>query len=199
MTVTPLQGRGAERYRFDRFELQPAARRLLVEGCEAKVGARAFDVLLTLVERPGRVVGKDELFATVWPGVVVEEANLAVQISALRKLLGGGSIATVAGRGYQFTGTLEPLAAATSDSDAATYPAVPRAATPMIGREADLSTLAQALAGYRLVTITGTGGIARRGWHRPGAKGRMSASASFGSTLPAWPTPRCCRRPCWRT
>jgi predicted ATPase/DNA-binding winged helix-turn-helix (wHTH) protein len=163
MTVTPLSGRGGERYRFDRFELQPAARRLLVEGREAKVGARAFDVLLALVERPGRVVGKDELFATVWPGVVVEEANLAVQISALRKLLGGGLIATVAGRGYQFTGTLEPLAAAPSDgaAPAPAHPVVPRAATPMIGREAELSTLAEVLAGHRLVTITGTGGIGK--------------------------------------
>lgn len=166
MMPTPAPGRGAERYRFDRFELQPAARRLLAEGRDARVGARAFDVLLALVERPGRVVAKDELLAAVWPGVIVEEANLAVQISALRKVLGPGLIATVAGRGYQFTGTLEPLAAG-SEAEAAPAAAplarggVPRAATPIIGREAELAALAGLLATHRLVTLAGAGGIGK--------------------------------------
>ncbi|MBK9135362.1 MAG: helix-turn-helix transcriptional regulator [Betaproteobacteria bacterium] len=168
MMATPAPGRSAERYRFDRFELQPAARRLIAEGADARVGARAFDVLLTLVERPGRVVAKDELLATVWPGVVVEEANLAVQISALRKVLGPGLIATVAGRGYQFTGALEPLAgmaesgaASSAAAAAAARGGVPRAAAPIIGREADLAALAGLLGTHRLVTVTGAGGIGK--------------------------------------
>ncbi|MCW5611237.1 MAG: helix-turn-helix transcriptional regulator [Rubrivivax sp.] len=162
MSDPPEPRPGTERYRCGRLELQPAARRLLVDGREARVGARAFDVLLALVERPGRVVGKEELLAAVWPGVVVEEANLAVQVSALRKLLGSGLIATVAGRGYQFTGRLEavpPVPAAPPADTRAQAP--PRAPTPMIGRAAELAALSGLLAQQRLLTVTGPGGIGK--------------------------------------
>jgi TolB-like protein/Flp pilus assembly protein TadD len=71
------------------------------------VGARAFDVLQALIERCDRLVTKEELLDVAWPGLVVEENNLQVQISALRKLLGSDAIATVTGRGYRFTGALE--------------------------------------------------------------------------------------------
>ena len=60
-------------------------------------------MLLALIERRERAVGKNELFELVWPGVVVEENNLQVHISALRKLLGPQTIATIPGRGYRFT------------------------------------------------------------------------------------------------
>jgi TolB-like protein len=76
---------------------------LLVDGKVADLGARAFDVLVALVAHQGQVVTKAELLAVVWPGVLVEENNLQVQISALRKVLGAGAIATVPGRGYQLT------------------------------------------------------------------------------------------------
>jgi DNA-binding winged helix-turn-helix (wHTH) protein len=85
-----------------RIEIRRAERQLLVDGRVAKLGARAFDVLLALVERRERLVTKNELLNVVWPGVVVEENNLQVQISTLRKLLGPAAIATVPGRGYQF-------------------------------------------------------------------------------------------------
>ena len=65
-------------------------------------------MLLALVERAGQLVTKDELLAQVWPGVVVEENNVQVQVSALRKILGAGAIATTAGRGYRFTLELVP-------------------------------------------------------------------------------------------
>ncbi len=74
----------------------------MVDGQPAFLGARAFDLLLVLLEHRERVLGKDELLALVWPGVVVEENNLTVQISALRKLFGADAIATVTGRGYRF-------------------------------------------------------------------------------------------------
>ena len=75
-------------YRFGTIELQPDQRRLLVDGQPASLGPRAFDVLLALVERSGQLVSKSQLFDPVWPGVIVEENNLQVQISSLRKLLG---------------------------------------------------------------------------------------------------------------
>ena len=99
--------------RHGRLTLQPAQRRLIVDGEPVKIGARAFDLLAALIERRERVVTKDELLELVWPGVIVEEANLHVQISGLRKLVGPGAIATVPGRGYQFVepDTAKPAAA----------------------------------------------------------------------------------------
>jgi TolB-like protein len=85
------------------FEVRPAERRVLLRGEPVPLGARAFDLLLVLIEQHERVVGKDELIARVWPGVVVEENNLTVQISSLRKVLGNAAITTVAGHGYRFT------------------------------------------------------------------------------------------------
>lgn len=89
-------------YRFERCEVRPAERQLLVDGVPAPLGARAFDLLLYLLAHRDRMVPKDELLAQVWPGLVVEENNLSVQVSALRKLLGRQAIATVSGRGYRF-------------------------------------------------------------------------------------------------
>ena len=98
----------APNFGFGRFELRPASRQLLVDGQPVVLGARAFDVLNALIERRERLVAKDELIDLVWPGLVVEENNLQVQISALRKILGSDAIATVPGRGYQFTLQVEP-------------------------------------------------------------------------------------------
>ena len=104
-------------YRFGGFELNPATRQLLAEGLPVALGARALDVLLALIERRERLVTKEELLELVWPGLVVEENNLQVQISALRKILGPQSIATIPGRGYRFAAPLgadEALPAAAS-------------------------------------------------------------------------------------
>ncbi|HEX7637476.1 MAG TPA: winged helix-turn-helix domain-containing protein, partial [Burkholderiaceae bacterium] len=87
---------------FGRIEIRPATRQLLVEGKPVAVGARAFDVLVALVERRERLVTKQELLDVAWSGAAVEENNLAVQISTLRKLLGQDLIVTVPGRGYRF-------------------------------------------------------------------------------------------------
>ena len=89
-------------YRFDRFEIVPGARQLLQEGAVVNLGARAFDLLHCLIENSHRIVGKDELIDRVWPGLVVTENNLSVQVSALRRLLGPQVLVNVPGRGYQF-------------------------------------------------------------------------------------------------
>jgi TolB-like protein/class 3 adenylate cyclase/uncharacterized protein (DUF924 family) len=93
-------------YQFGRFELIPATRQLLADGGAVTLGARAFDVLVALVERRERMVTKDELLEIAWPGLVVEENNLQVQISALRKALGPQAIATIPGKGYRFAARL---------------------------------------------------------------------------------------------
>jgi TolB-like protein len=106
-------------YRFDRFELRPSERVLLVDGTPATLGSRAFDVLLCLVTQHNRVVSKGEVLDQVWPGQVVEENNLSVHVSALRKILGADAIATVSGRGYRFTLGLHPDEARDSAAQAA--------------------------------------------------------------------------------
>ena len=124
---------------YGHFVVRLDQRLVLVDGQPAALGGRAFDVLRVLLERSERVVTKEELMELVWPGVIVEENNLTVHISALRKLLGARVITTVAGRGYQFTpGSREApaRAAAATRSDAAstagvatTASAVPRLST----------------------------------------------------------------------
>ena len=145
--------------RFGAVRLDVEQRRLLVDGQPAKLGARAFDVLLALIERRDRTVSKNELFDLVWPGVVVEENNLQVHISALRKLLGPQVIATIPGRGYRFTAKLD-----SSSSEGA--PATPpHAAVPpqpeLFGRADDLSAVTELLHEHALVTVIGAGGIGK--------------------------------------
>jgi len=98
-------------YRFDNVELRPATRQLLVDGQPASLGARAFDVLSALIAHRERMLTKNELLELVWPNVVVEENNLQVQVSALRKLLGPQAIVTIPGRGYRFAAGLDALPA----------------------------------------------------------------------------------------
>lgn len=166
---------------FGSFELQPEHRRLLHGGEPVPVGTRAFDLLLALSERRNRVVSKSELLDLVWPGLVVEENNLQVQVSTLRKLLGPQVIATIPGRGYQFTAPMDPAADARAQAAAgdtagnevsrpvqaqAQTPApaltnLPEELPPLYGRETDLRALETLLASHRLVTVVGTGGIGK--------------------------------------
>src|SRR3954471_22384364 len=90
---------------FGRFRVLPQRRELLADGRPVKLGGRAFDVLLALIEARGAVVSKDALMTRVWPDRIVEENNLQWQISALRAAFGADRnlIRTVSGRGYQFT------------------------------------------------------------------------------------------------
>lgn len=91
-----------QKIRFSDFELVPGARQLSRAGTSVRLGARAFDVLMCLVENHGRVVGRDEVIAQAWGGLVVGDNNLNVQVSALRKVLGSEAIVTVPGRGLRF-------------------------------------------------------------------------------------------------
>ena len=92
----------ARSYLVGDCEVRPDERRVMTGGEPAALGARAFDLLVCLIERRDRVVNKSELMELIWPGSVVEENNLTVQVSALRKLLGPQALATVPGRGYRF-------------------------------------------------------------------------------------------------
>src|SRR5208283_3903059 len=152
---------------FGSFRLLPE-RRLLLEGDKpVRLGSRALDILVALVERPGEVFGKEELITRVWPDTIVEESNLKFQISMLRRTLGGGNryLVNVPGRGYCFVAPValaeeprpaEPQAAATNREHN-----LPTHLTRMIGRADTVSTLAARLARERLIMIVGPGGIGK--------------------------------------
>jgi len=150
----------APAYRFASFELRPKQRQLLADGHPVALGDRAFDVLLALVERGGQLVTKDELLALVWPNLVVEENNLQVQVSTLRKVLGVGAIATVAGRGYRLTLEIEPASESSSPPVAKRHN-LPQLLTSFIGHEEDLDEYAILLGETRLLTLTGIGGCGK--------------------------------------
>jgi TolB-like protein/DNA-binding winged helix-turn-helix (wHTH) protein/tetratricopeptide (TPR) repeat protein len=99
---------------FGRFTLCPRRRSLHADGVPIELGARAFDLLTALVLSNGRLLGKDELMSLAWPGLVVEENNLHVQIGAVRRALGDArdAVINVPGRGYRFGLPLRDAAAA---------------------------------------------------------------------------------------
>jgi len=105
--MQPVSQQNESSYRFDAFELDPVRRRLFRDGKPIALKPKVFETLLVLVRNSGRVMDKDELMQMVWPDTVVEEVNLAHNISVLRKALGQKSdenrfIITVPGRGYGF-------------------------------------------------------------------------------------------------
>ena len=173
-------------FRFGAAQLDVAQRQLRIDGQPAKLGARAFDVLLALIERRDRAVSKNELFELVWPGLVVEDNNLPVHISMLRKLLGPQAIATIPGRGYRFTLSLDDSHSASTEDPSA--PAVAAAGTaahasvkqpaalqprarmstnlplhlpPLFGREEDLRRVQALVHEHPLVTLVGAAGIGK--------------------------------------
>jgi predicted ATPase/DNA-binding winged helix-turn-helix (wHTH) protein len=148
-----------------------AARRLLLEGDKpVRLGSRAFDILTALVERAGKVVSKEELIARAWPATHVEEANLKIQVSALRRALGDGQggnryVVNVVGRGYNFVAPIRAEERSRASPSPIVAPAalhnLPFATTRMIGREEIVTTLVTQLSHQRLVTVVGPGGIGK--------------------------------------
>jgi Tol biopolymer transport system component/DNA-binding winged helix-turn-helix (wHTH) protein len=107
---------GGNSYLFGPFRLEPSERLLLRHGQVVSLTPKAFDLLVYLVEHHGRLVEKSTLMAALWPDTVVEEANLAFQISALRKALDDGAegetlIQNVPTKGYRFVGAVKPWVA----------------------------------------------------------------------------------------
>jgi predicted ATPase/DNA-binding winged helix-turn-helix (wHTH) protein len=139
-----------------RFELDVAGRALRCDGRTAVLGARSFDVLTALLERDGGLVTKDELLQRAWPGLVVEESNIHVQVSNLRKLLGAEAIATVAGAGYRFA-----LPVQRRNAGSAPAHNLPAERTVFVGREGALVEAMKRLQGTRLLTLIGIGGTGK--------------------------------------
>jgi DNA-binding winged helix-turn-helix (wHTH) protein len=154
-----------ETFVFGSFRLIPTQRMLLEDGKPLRLGSRALDILVTLVESAGETIRKDQLMARAWPDTVVEENALRVHVAALRKALGDGQagrcyIANIPSRGCSFIAPVTreqrqpPDVAVVSGN-------LPALLTRIVGRDDTIAALAAQLARRRFLTIVGPGGIGK--------------------------------------
>ena len=205
-------------YEFGQFRLEVDQRRLLRDGEDVPIRAKVFDTLLTLVVNGGNLVTKDALMRAVWPDAVVEEGNLAHNLTELRKALGErGSgqehIQTVSGKGYRFTATVRIVAKQPRDAGlaagweqrlaAARVSLAAKAGEPadapawdanVVGREAEIHELFTALDDARrgraqLICITGEPGIGKST-----LAGQFAAECAARREVCAFATGRCSER-----
>ena len=167
-----VNGGAARTFSFGPFHLIPTQRLLLEAGKPLRLGSRALDILIALVERHGELLSKEELMARVWPKMFVEPSNLTVHVAALRRVLGDGRngnryLVNIPGRGYRFVAPvrvadeampslpqLQPIVASGANN-------LPAQITRLVGRAEALRTLAAQLSEQRFITIVGPGGIGK--------------------------------------
>jgi predicted ATPase/DNA-binding winged helix-turn-helix (wHTH) protein len=155
-------------YEIGPFRLDAEVGVLAQAGVPVALGSRAVAVLTTLVERSNEFVQKGAIMDAAWPDVVVEESNLAVQISAIRHVLAqapGGErwIETLARRGYRFVGPVTEVSDNLPQRAAGGRQRsnLPEPLTSFIGRERELVEIKRLLPGKRLLTLVGIGGIGK--------------------------------------
>ncbi|MCQ1574639.1 helix-turn-helix transcriptional regulator [Neorhizobium galegae] len=155
-----------EVFYFTNFQLYPERSLLLQDGRPVKIGSRALLILIILVERAGLIVSNRELIDLVWPDTYVEESNIRVHLTSLRRLLGerlgtARFIVNIPGRGYQF---IAPVRRDDPHEERAQPVAVDRTGPTvgrLIGRDDILDKLTAMLPQRRLITILGAGGIGK--------------------------------------
>lgn len=155
-------------WNFGQFTLLADRRLLMDGGVPVRLGGRALDILIALVEYAGQFVSRDELITRIWGERIVEEVNLRVQVAAVRRVLGDdGSghphfIVNIPTKGYCFVApvTRGPVAPAISTGAfAPTRPAANR--SMLVGRESAVEELGSRLRADRFVTIVGPGGVGK--------------------------------------
>ena len=156
---------------FGPFDLFVSERLLKRDDEPVPLGGRALDILIALVERAGEIVSHKELIERTWPGINVEEANLRVHISAIRKAIGDGRdgaryISSVARRGYCFVGPIQHSLTDTnspsrSRSEAEWLNKLPPRLSRIVGREDAVRTLSAQLMLWRFVSIVGPAGVGK--------------------------------------
>jgi DNA-binding winged helix-turn-helix (wHTH) protein len=151
---------------FGPFRLFPIQRLLTEDGEPVRIGSRAFDILLALLERPGELVTKEELIARVWPNTFVEPANLAVQIAGLRRALGDGVgqtryVINIPGRGYRFVAPVTVEAGFSSDEQVAALgraPELPEKSSRATTDAESIHELTERLQQQGVLTVARQGG-----------------------------------------
>ncbi|UVL42722.1 helix-turn-helix transcriptional regulator [Pseudomonas sp. B21-040] len=164
MTLSPEQV-----VHFGPYRIYPGQRLVMEADQPLRLGKRAMDILLILLEHAGNVVSKQQLIAAVWPRSVVEDINLRVHMAALRKALGDGQagqryIITVAQRGYSFVApfSLELIEQPpVRQGPAPSGHNLPVRRTRLIGRQPLVDSLVSRLAHLRFITLVGPGGIGK--------------------------------------
>ena len=155
---------------FGPFQLLVNAKVLLEAGRPVRIGSRATQILLELINHPGRTVTKRELLARVWPGSLIEESNLRVHIAALRKALGDGRegsryIVNDSGRGYRFVASVGRVDSVTAPTASDPSPSLPGplfiTLGGIVGREEVIQGLLVQVSRRRLVTISGPCGVGK--------------------------------------
>jgi predicted ATPase len=152
---------------FGPFRLHAAERLLEKNATPLKIGSRALDILITLLEHAPEVVSKRDLIRRVWGQLVVDEVSLRVHVAALRARLGDGDssvtyIKNIPGRGYCFAGVVSwAEAEATPRKTPTAAPQLPREPLLMVGRDDAVRELTALLQKQRFVSIVGAGGIGK--------------------------------------
>ncbi|PRZ54414.1 putative ATPase [Paraburkholderia fungorum] len=146
-----------------RFQIDLGIRTLFQDGKIVPLGSRAFEILAVLASAAGRVVTKSELMDAVWPETVVDECNIHVQLSALRKALGADRslIVTIPGRGYHLNQRPRAVRAAVTDSRASLKPGAIFRDIELTGRDTSLGEIRTLLQTAHLLTLVGAGGIGK--------------------------------------
>ena len=157
-------------YEFGSWEIDLKRRELMSHGRAITIGSRAFEILEVLVESAGDVVSKAALMGRIWPGAIVEENALQAQISAVRRALGRDRtlLKTESGRGYRLLGGWSiqgrsvpaPPPVETSANDRFRTN-LPKVISELIGREDAVHQVLDLVSAYRIVTLTGAGGIGK--------------------------------------
>src|ERR1700737_2295483 len=161
-------------YESGGWEVDLARRELRARGVPVPIGGRPFQIIRVLVQSAGELVTKNDLSARIWPGAIVEDNTLQFHISAIRKALGPdrGILKTASGRGYRLLGAWTFRQERTSPVDSIDLEPVrspaepfqtnlPAAASDLVGRTIAVQHLRDLLSAYRVVTLTGLGGIGK--------------------------------------
>jgi len=155
---------------FGPFRLRAAERLLERDGDALKIGSRALEILIMLVEHAPEVVSKRDLIARAWGDLVVDDGSLRVNVAALRRTLGDGErgaryVTNVPGRGYCFAAPVTWIGALAAPSEAkspqVSAPTLPRRLLRMVGRDDTVQQLAMRLREQRFISIVGAGGIGK--------------------------------------
>ena len=169
------------------WEVDLGRRELRASGAAVPIGGRAFDIIEVLLRASGELVAKDDIMSQVWPGAIVGENTLQVHISAVRKALGGDRelLKTGSGRGYRLIGgwTVRDREPSMRSADMGLSLPAPEAAvsnlpvvtSALVGRGAAVEQLRDFLSAYRVVTLTGPGGIGKTSLALEVARGLLPA------------------------